>query len=139
MDPVVVAFGAALVSAMATDTWEQARTVVAALWRRVRPPEDAEMVTSDLEALRERMVIARQHDRADVEDALAVVWQGRVQELLLDDPGLAAELRLILDETLTPMLTPTQQVRIGQITMTGTSYDNSTFNQFIGDQHNARP
>ncbi|MDQ3222311.1 MAG: hypothetical protein M3Q75_02395 [Gemmatimonadota bacterium] len=35
MDPIVVAFGTALVGAMATEVWQQARGAVVALWRRV--------------------------------------------------------------------------------------------------------
>jgi hypothetical protein len=67
---------------------------------------------------------------------VAGVWQGRVQELLLAEPGLAGELRRVLDQTLTPMLAPAEQARIGKIVMTGRSHDASTFNQVAGNQTN---
>ncbi|GIG88758.1 hypothetical protein [Plantactinospora endophytica] len=134
MDPVVAAFGSALVAAMATDTWQWARTAVAELWRRRN--SGAEAIDGELVTLRQRILDAREADRTDGERALAAVWQGRLQELLFDDPTLAAELQRILNETLLPMLAPADRARIGQITMSGESRDNSTFNQFVGDQHN---
>ncbi|MEO7194968.1 MAG: hypothetical protein ABIZ05_09115, partial [Pseudonocardiaceae bacterium] len=59
--------------------------------------------------------------------------------LLLDEPAVAVELRRVLDESLTPVLTPAEQSRVGAIIMTGTSHDSSTFNQVAGDQINYRP
>jgi len=67
------------------------------------------------------------------------VWQGRLQQLLLDEPAAVAELRRVLDETLTPVLTPAEQARIGTLVMTGCSRDNSTFNQVAGNQITYRP
>jgi hypothetical protein len=84
--------------------------------------------------LRGQVLDARQAGRADSELALAGVWQGRLQQLLLDEPAVAAELRQVLDDTLTPGLTPAEQARIGTIIVTGTSHDNSTFNQVAGNQ-----
>jgi hypothetical protein len=89
-----------------------------------------------LEALRGQVVSARRAGRADAEQALAGIWQGRMQELLLDDPDLAGRVRRVLDETLMPMLAPAERARIGQIIMTGSSRDTSTFNQVAGDQIN---
>lgn len=37
MDPILVAADTALVGAMATDTWQQARAGAVALWRRLHP------------------------------------------------------------------------------------------------------
>lgn len=138
MDPIVVAFGTALVGAMATDVWQRARASVVTLWQRVHPHQ-AETVEADLESLRAQVLDARQAGRADIEQALTGVWQGRLQQLLLDEPTLAAELRWVLDDTLTPVLTPTEQARIGTIIMTGTSHDSSTFNQVAGNQITYRP
>ena len=59
----------------------------------------------------------------------------RLQQLLRADPGLAAELRRVLDQVPTPALTPAEQTRIGIIIMTGSSHDSSTFTQ-IGTQTN---
>jgi len=133
VDPIVVAFGTALVSAMATDAWQQARTRVVGFWRRVHP-QQADTVEADLEGLRAQVLDARQAGRADIEQALTGVWQGRLQQLLLDEPALATELRQVLDESLTPILTPAEQVRIGTLIMTGSSHGSSTFNQVAGNQ-----
>lgn len=138
MDPIVVAFGTALVGAMATDMWQRARASVVTLWQRVHPHQ-ADTVEADLEGLRTQVLDARHAGRADIEHALTGVWQGRLQQLLLDEPTLAAELRRVLDEALTPVLTSTEQARIGTLIMTGTSHDSSTFNQVAGNQITYRP
>jgi hypothetical protein len=138
VDPIVVAFGTALVGAMATDMWQRARASVVTLWQRVHPHQ-AETVEADLEGLHTQVLDARQAGRTDIEQALTGVWQGRLQQLLLDDPTVAPELRQVLDDTLTPVLTPAEQARIGTLIMTGTSHDSSTFNQVAGNQITYRP
>jgi len=89
--------------------------------------------------LRGHVLDARQTGQADTEQALTGVWQGRLQQLLLDDPAVAPELRRVLDDTLTPMLTPAEQARIGTLIMMGSSHSSSTFNQVAGNQINYRP
>ncbi|MDQ3222312.1 MAG: hypothetical protein M3Q75_02400 [Gemmatimonadota bacterium] len=74
-----------------------------------------------------------------MERALIGVWQGRVQQLLLDEPAVAAELRHVLDDTLVPVLPLAEQSRIGTLIMTGSSHGSSTFNQVAGDQIMYRP
>ncbi|MGH3815425.1 MAG: hypothetical protein ACRDUV_23740 [Pseudonocardiaceae bacterium] len=138
MDPIVVAFGTALVGAMATDVWQQARASVVALWRRVHP-QQADTVEADLEGFRGQVLDARQAGRTEIEQALTGVWQGRLQQLLLDEPAVAAELRRVLDDTLTPALAPPEQARIGTLIMMGSSHGSSTFNQVAGNQINYRP
>jgi hypothetical protein len=138
VDPIVVAAGTALVSAMATDVWQQARARVVALWQRVHP-QQADTVEADLEDLRSQVLDARQAGRTDTELALTGVWQGRLQQLLLDEPAVAAELRRVLDEALTPVLMPVEQARIGTLVMRGSSRDSSTFNQVAGNQITYRP
>jgi hypothetical protein len=133
---IVAAFGSALVAAMATDPWQQAREAVVGVWRRVRSPQQTEVVEGELAGLRERVLAARRDGRADTEQAVVGVWQGRLQELLLAEPGLAAELRRVLVETLVPMLAPAEQARIGGIVMSGSSHGSSTFNQVAGNQTN---
>lgn len=142
MDPLAIAFGTALVAAMATDTWRQAHAAVAALWRKARSSRRPKAAAADLMALnglRDQVVSVRQAGRADAERTLAETWQGRLQELLANDPGLAGEIRRVLDETLTPMLAPAERIRVGQIFMRGSSHDASTLNQVAGDQINIRP
>src|SRR5450432_3483301 len=99
-----MAAGAALVSAMATDTWRQARTSVVTLCRRLRPSRQAEAVEAELDVLHQQLHAVREQDRPDLEQALAETWQDRLQELLAQDPAVAGELRQILQQTLTPML-----------------------------------
>lgn len=135
MDPIVLAAGTALIGAMATDAWQQARAGIVALWRRARPQE-AGNVERELAEVRAEVVAARQVNDADTEQALTGAWQLRLQQLLRSDPALASALRRVLDETLTPALPPAERIRIGRLIMRGSSHDSSTFNQVAGDQIN---
>jgi hypothetical protein len=119
---------------MATDTWQQASAAVAALLRRIRSPQQAGSVEREMESLRERVLTAREAGRTGTEQALAGIWQGRVQELLLGYPDLAADLRQILEETLAPMLADPECTRMSQVIMTGSSHGSSTFTQVAGNQ-----
>ena len=134
MDPIVLAFGPALVGAIATDTWPRVREAVTGLWRRVHP-QKADDVGTELDELREQVLVARRDGDTDTERAFEGAWQVRLQQLLRADPALAAELRRVLDQVLTPALTPAEQARVGTIIMTGSSHDSSTFTQ-IGTQTN---
>ena len=136
VDPIAVAVGAALVSAMATDTWQQARTSVVTLCRRLRPPRQTEAVEAELEALHRQILAVREQGRPDLEQDLAEAWQDRLQELLSEDPAVAGELRKILQQTLTPMLDPADQARIGRIILGDGSRHTGTVNLVGGDQHN---
>ncbi|GIH09773.1 hypothetical protein Rhe02_78400 [Rhizocola hellebori] len=133
VDPIVVAAGTALVSAMATDVWQQARTGMITLWRRFYPQHTA-AIEADLDALRTALVNARQAGRTDVETVLAGVWQGRLHQLLHDNPTFGVELRALLDEVLTPLLTPTGQTRIGTLTMNAVATDHGRVFQAGHDQ-----
>ncbi|MFG1620155.1 hypothetical protein ACGFI3_46040 [Nonomuraea wenchangensis] len=116
MDPIVLAAGTALVTAMATDAWQSAREGAVALWRKVRP-EQAEVVEAELEEVREQVLQARRDDDADTEQALAGMWQVRLQQLLRADPSLAPQIQRVLDEVLTPALAPAERERIGSLVM----------------------
>jgi len=135
MDPIVLAFGTALVGAIATSTWQQVRQAVTGLWRRVHPRQEAGGIGTELDDLREQVLQARRDSDTGTERALEGAWQLRLQQLLRADPALADELRRVLDHVLTPALTPAEQARIGTIIMTGSSHDSSTFTQ-IGTQTN---
>jgi hypothetical protein len=134
MDPIVLAFGTALVGAIATSTWQQVRDAVTGLWRRVHPRQEADDIGTELDDLREQVLQARRDGDTGTERALEGAWQLRLQQLLRADPALAAELQSVLDQVLTPALTPAEQGRIN-IIMTGSSHDSSTFTQ-IGTQTN---
>jgi hypothetical protein len=138
MDPIVLAFGTALVGAIATSTWEQVREAVTGLWRRVHP-QKADGIGAELEELREQIVLARRDGDTSTERALEGTWQVRLQHLLRAEPALAAELHRILEEVLKPALTPAEQTRIGTIIMTGSSHDSSTFTQIGTQIHYDRP
>jgi hypothetical protein len=132
MDPIVLAAGTALVGAMATSTWQQVCEAVTGLWRRVHP-QQADDIGTELEELREHILWARRDGDIDTEKAFEGAWQVKLQQLLQADPTLAAELQRVLNQVLTPTLTPAEQTRIGTIIMTGSSHDASTFTQ-IGIQ-----
>jgi hypothetical protein len=134
MDPIVMAAGTALVGAMATDAWEQARAGMVALWRRVHP-DNADVVEAELAEVRTEVLTAREADDADTEQALVGSWQVRLQQLLRADPALAGELRRVLDEELTPVLTAGEQTRIGSIMMTATASGQGRVYQAGRDQH----
>jgi hypothetical protein len=135
MDPIVAAFGTALVGAIATDAWQRVREAVAGLWRRVYPQREDDGIVAELDELREQVLVARRDGDTGTERALEGAWQLRLQQLLRADPALAAELQRMLDQVLTPALTPAEQARVGTIIMTGSSHDSSTFTQ-IGSQVN---
>jgi hypothetical protein len=135
MDPVVTAFGTALVGAIATDAWQQVHEAVVGLWRRVNPRREDEHIGAELDELREQVLVARRDGDAGTERALEGAWQVQLQQLLRADPTLAEELQRVLDQVLTPALTPAEQARVGTIIMTGSSHDSSTFTQ-VGTQVN---
>ncbi|MDT0443611.1 hypothetical protein [Streptomyces johnsoniae] len=94
MDPVVLAAGTALVGAMVTDTWQQARIAAMAWWRRTRPAQ-ADAVETALDADRAALLAAREQGDQDTEQALIGAWRLRLQGLLAEDPALLEELRLL--------------------------------------------
>jgi pheromone shutdown protein TraB len=132
MDPIVLAFGTALVGAIATSTWQQVRDTVAGIWRRIRQ-QDADGIGAELDELRVQILQARREGDAETETALEGTWQVKLQQLLQVEPAVAAEMQRVLEEVLTPALTPAEQTRVGTIMMMGSSHDSSTFTQ-IGIQ-----
>ena len=68
MDPIVLAFGPALVGAIATDTWPRVREAVTGLWRRVHP-QKADHIGTDLDELREQVLLARRDGDTGTERA----------------------------------------------------------------------
>jgi hypothetical protein len=134
VDPIVLAAGTALVTAMATDAWEQARAGAVALWRRVRP-DQAEVVESELAEVRTQVLAARRDGDGDTERALAGAWQVRLAQLLRADPALAEDLRRVLDQDLTPVLPPSERQRVASIVMRATASGHGRVYQAGGDQH----
>jgi hypothetical protein len=135
MDPIVLAAGTAVVGAMATDAWRQARTTVVALWRRARPNERAEAVVAALESVRTRILAARSQGDGETEQALVGAWRLQLQQLLDEDPAMATELQHVLDECLTPALSPGEQNQVRSIIMKAEAHDESRGYQAGRDQH----
>jgi hypothetical protein len=96
MEPIVIAFGTALVGAIATGTWQQVREAVTGLRRRAHPQQVGE-IGAELDDLREQVLRTRRDGDANTENDLEGVWRLRLQKLLRVDPAQAAELRRILD------------------------------------------
>jgi hypothetical protein len=93
MDPVVAAFGTALVGAIAADAWQQVHKAVTGLWRRVHPRREDNGIGAELDELREQVLVARRDGDASTERALEGVWQLRLGQLLRVDPArLSCEL-----------------------------------------------
>ncbi|MFC8370757.1 MULTISPECIES: hypothetical protein [unclassified Streptomyces] len=129
MDPVVLAAGTALVSAMATDAWQQARTAMVDLWQRVHPAR-VTAIQEELDEVREEVLAARGADDADAETGLAQDWQRKLQRLVNNDPGLARELQRVLDQELAPLLPQRGDAAgPGTVTATVTARDNNTIIQ----------
>jgi hypothetical protein len=110
MDPDVNALlmtgATALVQRMAADGWDQARTRLAHFFARGRTeaePEDAAVarVSRELDESRADLLAAQGSGDTDAVDDVQAAWRTRLRRTLRDRPGLAAELRDLIDE-LTP-------------------------------------
>ncbi|MFJ4790828.1 hypothetical protein [Streptomyces sp. NPDC088794] len=124
MDPITLAAASALVGAMATDGWAQARDATVALWRRVWP-ERAEAVAAELELARPRVLAARERHQEDREQALVAGWRVPLEDLLDRDPALAADIRRLVDEQLAPLLPKAEQSRVCSIVQNVTTTGHS--------------
>ncbi|MFC4010130.1 hypothetical protein ACFOY2_23075 [Nonomuraea purpurea] len=96
MDPFMVAAGSAVVGAMASEGWNDARTAIAALWRKAHP-ERVPAIEADLEEVRAEVLAARKAEDRQTEEELAVEWRRRLGRLIAADPKAAEELRRIVD------------------------------------------
>jgi hypothetical protein len=98
MDPIVLAAGTAVVSAVATDGWQRAKVEVVELWRRVLPGE-APQIATELDVLREELLLAADDSDAEAMEAVEAferAWQLKLQRLVTTDPGITPELRAVL-------------------------------------------
>ncbi|WP_405015123.1 hypothetical protein [Kitasatospora sp. NBC_01539] len=106
MDPELLVLAgsaaSAVVTALSTEVWQQARDGLAGLWRRSHP-ERAEAVAAEADATRNDLADARASGDTAAQDELRAEWQGRIRRLLAADPAAAAGLRALVDE-LTPHL-----------------------------------
>ena len=135
MDPIVLSAGSALVGAMATDAWQQARAATVALWRRTRP-DSADHIGAELEALRTQILAAREHRDPDTEEALAGAWRLHLQQLVAAEPTFADELRRLLADHLAPALAAHEQAeRVRRTVMTAEAHDHARVFTAGRDQH----
>ncbi|WP_152617654.1 hypothetical protein [Phaeacidiphilus oryzae] len=104
MDQIVVTAGNALVTAMSTDAWRQAQAAVKRMWSRVRPAQQAKVVSGELESLRTDLLDARDAGDADVAPVLRGVWSRRLQRLVDEDGPSIHELLVDLVEQLNALL-----------------------------------
>ncbi|MFF8593531.1 hypothetical protein ACF061_19230 [Streptomyces sp. NPDC015220] len=137
MDPLVMTAASALVSSMATDAWEQARHGVLTLWQRVRP-ERVPAIEGELAEVREEVLAARQAEDLEAEEELVRDWQRRLQRLVGADPAVHQELRRVLDEVLTPLLSRSEASSPRTVTMHARAGDNSVINQAGRDMNIGR-
>jgi hypothetical protein len=136
MDPATLAAAAAtaLIAAMTTDGWQQARSAIVRLWRRVYPNR-AETIGDELAEVRPEALAARQQGDAGAEEGLAADWQRRLRRLLEADPEVAAELQRVLDHVFTPVLGPADQERVGQVVMKARATGHGRIFQAGRDMH----
>ncbi|WP_405537917.1 hypothetical protein OG787_35160 [Streptomyces sp. NBC_00075] len=152
MDPLAVAVGTALVGAMATDSWQQAKRALVALWRRVRPEAEVDTVGAEFGQARTRLLAALEGGAAPgaapgvdsgvtsgavsgVVAALETDWQFRLHLLLREHPDLAGELRRVLDAELTPLLPEEGGTRGGTVVMKAQASGSGRVYQAGRDQH----
>lgn len=138
MDPITMAVGTAVVSAMATDGWSKARDVVVGWWRRVRP-DHADEVGRELEQLRADAVAARSSGDTATSEALAGVWRLRLHRLLTEDPTLRGDLERLLSDDLTPLLSAGDQSTVAAITQTANVKGKSNFTVQAGGNATITP
>lgn len=103
MDALISSAATALVGAMTTDAWTQARTALVTWWRRIRP-QQANGVDAALVECRNRVTSARRGGDRQAESRMVDAWGARLTALLEDDPSLADELRRLIDEEIAPLL-----------------------------------
>ncbi|GGX81380.1 hypothetical protein [Streptomyces minutiscleroticus] len=134
MDPVVLAAGTALVTAMTGDAWEAARGALVGLWRKGRP-EESEAVGSELERARSVALESRRTTDTDTEQALVGFWRMRLDHLLRECPDLAGDLRTVVEKDLVPRLGAGERDRVTALFGQTEAHDHARIYQAGRDQH----
>lgn len=108
-----------IVTLLATDAWEKARSAVGTFWQRMHPAS-ARAIEAELTEAQAALVADAnrdEHPRQALADALRAEWSGRLRRLLVSHPQAADELRRLLDEELIPALPQAVQAWSGTVEM----------------------
>lgn len=97
MDELALAAASALMTAMATDAWNEVKAGVVSLWRRVYP-ERVPAIEAELADARNELVVSRQAGGAEIEEELTADWRRKFQRLTQAHPELIPELRLLEEQ-----------------------------------------
>ena len=106
MESLALAAATALVGAMATQSWDAARSALVGWWRRVHPAM-ADDVDGELVQVHNELLHAQEHDAdgTQTEEQLIVEWQRRIARLLArTGPSTGTELQRVVDDELVPLL-----------------------------------
>ena len=87
--------GQTVVDAAATDTWASAKRGIARLLGR-SDPEQEQLAERRLEQTREHLTRASGTDGDQIRAVFAAQWATRLADLLEDDPGVEADLRVLV-------------------------------------------
>lgn len=123
-----MAAATALVGAMASDAWQTARKAVLKLWERVHSGQ-AMAIGQQLDQDRSDVLA---EDDPQVRDQIADTWARQLVHLMKTDPALETELRRVLDQELTPLLSSRHQQQVKQVWMTATAHDQGKTYQSAG-------
>lgn len=117
MDPASLATTAAvtLVSTLTTETWERARAAVERWWGQ-RHSQEPDNVGNQLELVRRDVLRARLENDDEAQVALAIRWQGKLEQLHRRQPTVADEFRQLVDHELLPVLTSEEQRHVSELT-----------------------
>ena len=100
MDAQLIALAAAgasaLVGAMVTDGWAQAKAATVAFWRRHRPTR-ADAVEQVLESTRAEIVAVDEAGRPVLAARVEGRWQERFESMIEEHPEIAGELAELLE------------------------------------------
>ncbi|MFF3565835.1 hypothetical protein ACFYXS_37990 [Streptomyces sp. NPDC002574] len=85
-----------IVGALATDAWDQTRTLVGRLWNRHGSPGQTAFVEDELGETRQ--LLLRDPADRDSESDLTALWRLRFRQLLAEDPAAARALEELVAE-----------------------------------------
>lgn len=122
-----------VVALLATDGWEEAKSAVSSLWRRVHP-DRVETIVAELIETRSALLTARAVGDEQAAPVLVGEWQSRLSRLLAGCPELAGELRRVVADELGPALAEASSART-TIEMHAHAFDQGRIYQAARDLH----